>query len=942
MALLKLIYLEMFGHDMSWASFHVLEVMSSAKYLQKRVGYLAAVQSFRPDTEVLMLATNLLKKVTYTMTAHPIQWHLLSHSNPNVRKKTVVALYRLALAYPETLRPAWPRIKDLLTSEDEDPSVTAAVINVVCELGWRRPRDFLPLAPRLFVLLVDGGNNWMAIKIIKLFATLTPLEPRLAKKLLPPLATLIRTTPAMSLLYECINGIIQGGILESVDGIREGEEIAALCVGKLRGMIVIEGDPNLRYVALLAFKKIVLSHPDLVSQHQDVIMGCIDDLDVSIRLQALELSAGMVNKANLTDLVDRLLMQLRQPRITSSVATDSRNSALSIEPAADSDGEDPAQILRLAEDNVEDGSGLPAKYRVATIEQILDMCARNTYANISDFEWYINVLVELIGLVPAEISTGHDSVGAGDVQDSRAEMTGDEVSAHIGHELQNVAARVPSVRSEAVRAAASLVLAVVSQTSNVGVGSNRNGSLRFAAWIVGEYAEQLTDSNAMLTAMTHSRVVMLPPAALSAYLQAIPKVLAIITSRASAGEWNRASQAMMSLLMARLLYFIEPLTTKPSLEVQERAVELAELVRVASQAVDDHSAYSDHWPLLLTKAIPQLFGGSNINPVAPSAQGRIPPPTDIDLDAPLNATLANVLHDATIGHPPDPEAEDFVFFYTQRPTANESTERPAASRLVLTSPEALSSRSKEAFNDTMLLARKQSERRLKYKDDPFYIAGEDSLSGTSTPFHDIIQTTNGDSVDVDSIPIMNLDLGERVINHSSTEASQSGSRNRLAKDYQIASDENIGTDDLPDFQIKVSSSNQARGRDASRKPLLQVDSSGLGGLSLERRSRDGVEAEIDRLSSEDKEMSKAVQEIERLRLEMQRASEKVSLSQGISSEGTLVKKKKNKKKVKRVPKEDAVIESGDEALPRGRGAAGHVDNGPIVRRKKEKKSNLRP
>ena len=62
-ALLKLIYLEMYGHDMSWASFHILEVMSSVKYLQKRVGYLGAVQSFRSDTEVLMLATNLLKKV---------------------------------------------------------------------------------------------------------------------------------------------------------------------------------------------------------------------------------------------------------------------------------------------------------------------------------------------------------------------------------------------------------------------------------------------------------------------------------------------------------------------------------------------------------------------------------------------------------------------------------------------------------------------------------------------------------------------------------------------------------------------------------------------------------------------------------------------------------------------------------------------------------------
>lgn len=187
----------------------------------------------------------------------------LSHSHAAIRKKTIVTLYRFALVYPEALRPAWPKIKERLMDDKEDPSVTAAIVNVVCELGWRRPQDFLPLAPRLFDLLVEGGNNWMAIKIVKLvgisvyphplgslprlitrqFATLTPLEPRLVRKLLPPLTSLIRTTPAMSLLYECINGIIQGGILESTEETAEGEEIAKLCVGKLRG-IAIEGDPN--------------------------------------------------------------------------------------------------------------------------------------------------------------------------------------------------------------------------------------------------------------------------------------------------------------------------------------------------------------------------------------------------------------------------------------------------------------------------------------------------------------------------------------------------------------------------------------------------------------------------------------------------------------------------------------------------------------------------
>jgi hypothetical protein len=106
-ALLKLIYLEMVGHDMSWASFHVLEVMSSPKYHQKRVGYLGAVQSFRPDTEVLMLATNLLKKVRrwHTMLSGVYQanhdyagpWHddtdgyISPDSDPSPRHHTLIS-----------------------------------------------------------------------------------------------------------------------------------------------------------------------------------------------------------------------------------------------------------------------------------------------------------------------------------------------------------------------------------------------------------------------------------------------------------------------------------------------------------------------------------------------------------------------------------------------------------------------------------------------------------------------------------------------------------------------------------------------------------------------------------------------------------------------------------------------------------------------------------
>lgn len=60
----------MLGYDMSWASFHMVEVMSSAKFLHKRTGYLAATLSFQQDTDVLMLTTNLIKKVQGIVILH--------------------------------------------------------------------------------------------------------------------------------------------------------------------------------------------------------------------------------------------------------------------------------------------------------------------------------------------------------------------------------------------------------------------------------------------------------------------------------------------------------------------------------------------------------------------------------------------------------------------------------------------------------------------------------------------------------------------------------------------------------------------------------------------------------------------------------------------------------------------------------------------------------
>ncbi|KAF9881305.1 hypothetical protein CkaCkLH20_01455 [Colletotrichum karsti] len=924
-ALLKLVYLEMVGHDMSWASFHVLEVMSSQKYHQKRVGYLAAVQSFRPDTEVLMLATNLLKKDLTSTQATTISLPIatlphiitpslalstlsdllprLSHSNPAIRKKTIVTLYRLALVYPETLRAAWPKIKERLMDKDEDPSVTAAIVNVVCELGWRRPHDFLPLAPRLFELLVDGGNNWMAIKLIKLFATLTPLEPRLVRKLLPPLTELIRTTPAMSLLYECINGIIQGGILGSEDDISGREEIATLCVNKLRGMIMVDGDPNLKYVALLAFNKIVLTHPFLVAQQEDVILECIDSPDITIRIKALDLVQGMVSSDNLVSIVSRLMKQLK------SSAPKRERPGAPLGPDTGPDSEEEAEVNIHSPTKEEEEPPLPDDYRSDVIGRILTMCAQNNYGSLVDFDWYIDVLIQLVRMAPTprSVETELDSAGAS------GKSTAGDVSGRIGDELRNVAVKVHALRGASVRAA-DLIIQQLNADAPAG-HSLSSASLKSTTWLVGEYANQLafpedTLGNILRTiSRTHI------PDILTTSLQAVTKIFAYIAGN-DGQPWTPEWKTKITLLMARVIHTLEPLALHPNLEVQERSVEFIELLKLTAEAASGQAPSSEDAhqdaPLLLTQAIPSLFQGWELNSVAIGAQKNVPIPEGLDLDEPIHPNLSYLLSQADIIPMEASESDDFEVYYHQRPAPTSiSSAEPAINKIADAPEEVVSSyqqATEDSYLDADIVARRKLERAERNRDDPFYIGGSGGgTPRTSTPIHNILQKENGPDLDIDSIPIMQLDLDKLGSSAPGPTSPVSRPQPRPRQRVIIAADENLmgsGVSTPRNYESENNSDSFTKSRAKKlRQGLLQVDSSTLGSLSLEGDAASGSSSsqhvapfDYERQQREEAEMAQAVKEVERLRLEMQRANERIQVAQGVDVAGTVVKKKTKKAK----------------------------------------------
>ena len=284
---------------------------------------------------------------------------------------------------------------------------------------------------------------------MKLLGSLSPLEPRLAKKLQEPLTDIITTTPAKSLLYECINTLLTGEI--------KSKSVIRLCLDKLRAFIE-DPDQNLKYLGLLGLHRLMRKHPRAVAEHKDLILACLSDEDVTIRMRALDLITSMVSQRNVVGIVRKMMEHLQQ-----------------------SEG----------------------VYREHVLSRILSIGAQENYSYISDFEWYISVLVDLTHLTGASV---HNAVT-------------------ITQQLTDVSIRVPAVRRYAVKAMSDVLLA--GRLLGVGGGSNAMSEvLHAAAFIVGEYSEYVEEHLEVIRVMMRREVSSLSGETQNVFVQNVVKVLA--------------------------------------------------------------------------------------------------------------------------------------------------------------------------------------------------------------------------------------------------------------------------------------------------------------------------------------------------------------------------------------------------------------------------------
>ncbi len=440
---------------------------------------------------------------------------LLQHQRPYVRKKALLALYKLFEQYPQALRLCFTKIRERL--EDTDRGVVSCAVSVVCELADRNPKNYLALAPQLFTILTTSSNNWMLIKVVKLYGSLVEEEPRLARKLLEPLSVIIERTTAKSLLHECIHTITLAlPYTKKEDGTdsRVVPSLVKLCSDHLRGFIE-DQDQNLKYLGLVGFANLMNSHPRAVAGHYNLIIDCLEDDDTTIRTRSLDLLAGMVTKRTLEGLVQRLL-----------------------------------KYVSLSEES----------YRHELIGSIIFMCSREKYAFLSDFKWYMGVLLDLSGVI------------------------GPELENPLSDQLVDVALRVESIRNFAIGSMIDILLCRDVLLNKI----IKEGPLTAVAWIVGEYSnligkiltkkKGLQDLSSGVWCGLFRTFLSPEVSECTSYLQStfISSAFKLFVSACSptSGASNNEISDMLSDLYLRLLYFCK----SQYVEVSERANNMLQLL----------------------------------------------------------------------------------------------------------------------------------------------------------------------------------------------------------------------------------------------------------------------------------------------------------------------------------------------------------------------------
>ncbi|KAJ2485775.1 hypothetical protein IWW37_005839 [Coemansia sp. RSA 2050] len=349
----KLVYMALLGYEVSFGHREAVDLVNSAKYSEKQIGYLAisllmeegadygrmvvsAMSRDIHDTNEfnVSLALNAVSnicthEIAEVLTQDIVAQLLSPAASMFVKKKAALCLLRLLRRFPEAVNAQQWAARVIPYLGHRDIGVTLSVASLVTALVQQFPEDTRKAASfavrRLKSLVIDNEYAaeyiyykvpapWLQIKLLRLLQYFpAPESPELRSLLLSILRHIIdvsQDTPRelqqmnaqYSILFEAINLGIQ---LDIDQGLMQ--ECAVLL-----GRFITSREINVRYLGLetMAHLAAYIDSLDTIKAYQGVIIQSLRDRDVSVRRRALDLLYSMCDVGSAKTIVSELLRHM--------------------------------------------------------------------------------------------------------------------------------------------------------------------------------------------------------------------------------------------------------------------------------------------------------------------------------------------------------------------------------------------------------------------------------------------------------------------------------------------------------------------------------------------------------------------------------------------------------------------------------------------------------
>ncbi|OJJ46377.1 hypothetical protein ASPZODRAFT_132468 [Penicilliopsis zonata CBS 506.65] len=349
----KLLYVYIQGYDVEFGHLEAVNLISSTKYSEKQIGYLAVTLFLHEEHELLHLVVNSIRKdlldnneLNNCLALHAVanvggremgealgaDVHRLLISPTSkafVKKKAALTLLRLYRKYPGIVQNEWAeRIISLM--DDPDMGVTLSVTSLVMALVQDKPDEYkgsyVKAAQRLKKIVVDNDISadylyyrvpcpWIQVKLLRLLQYYPPSEDSHVREIIrESLQQVMHTamdTPKNvqqnnaqnAILFEAINLLIH----------LDTEHSLMMQISSRLGKYIQSRETNVRYLGLDAMTHFAARAETLdpIKKHQNIILGSLRDRDISVRRKGLDLLYSMCDTTNAGPIVNELLRYLQ-------------------------------------------------------------------------------------------------------------------------------------------------------------------------------------------------------------------------------------------------------------------------------------------------------------------------------------------------------------------------------------------------------------------------------------------------------------------------------------------------------------------------------------------------------------------------------------------------------------------------------------------------------